>query len=311
MSTGFWAPPYRTDFYAPRGGGSSGTSSSTSKVVLPDWVDTASQSNYNQAVDVANRDYQANPYSQYANVSPMQQQAWNQIQGLQGQADPAYSQAQAVSSGLLGQAAPITTGQISGNASALMNPYQLATVAPTIASMREALAQEQNKTAGEAANVGAYGGSRLGIEQGTAAGQEAVGEGKLVGGLLQQGYDTASQQAMDIAKTNQALGSQQISLLPQLASSQANLDAQQSQLLDTAGQQQQQQWQSALDTAAQNWQDQWNYPLEQVAIKQGALSSSPYGYTTYSTGTQTGGSNLAGNVMGGISTAVGLLGLIK
>lgn len=311
MSTGFWVPPYRSDFSIARGGGSSGTSSSTSRVVLPDWVDSASQANYQQASDVADRAYQANPYSAVADLTPDQQQAYAQVRALQGQADPAYRTAQGVSGGLLTQAAPITTDQISNAAYGLMNPYTLATVAPTVQQMREALGQQINQIGANAANVGAYGGSRQGIEEGTAIGQEATGEGKLVGGLLQQGYDTATGQAMDIAKTNQALGAQQISLLPQLASSQATLDAQQAQMLDTAGKEQQQQQQNVLDTASQNWQDQWNYPLEQVAIKQGALSSSPYGYTTYSTGQQTGGSNLAGNIMGGISTAVGLLGLIK
>lgn len=307
-----WTPGGQIDFLSfagLRGGGSSGTSTSISQTILPDWVNTASTSNYAQAAAVADRDYQANPYSSVAGTTADQQAAYQRIRDLQGTTDPAYNQAQAASSGLLSQATPLTAGQISGTAQQLMNPYQLAVVAPTVQQMRESLAQEQAKTGAQASNVGAFGGSRLGIEQGTAAAQEALGEGKLVGGLLQSGYDTASQQAMDLAKQNFAAGQNQITLLPQLASAQSKQAATEAGLLESAGKAQQAQSQAELDVASQNWQDQWNYPLEQAAIKQAALSSSPYGTTSYGTGTQSGGSNTAGQVMGGISTAVGLLGL--
>jgi len=312
MSTQFWAPPYRTDFAIARGGGGGGgTQSSISQVTLPGWVDEASQSSYSQAAQAADRPYQANPAQQVAPLTPDQQAAYAQIRALQGTTAPAYSQAEGVSSGLLSQAAPITTDQVNASTGALMNPYQEAVVAPTVAQMRQDLAQQKAQIGSQASNVGAFGGSRLGIEQGTAEGQEAIGEGKLVGGLLQSGYDTAQGRALGIAQANQNLGAQQISLLPQLATAQAGETAKETGLLSAAGQQEQQQAQAQADLAAQQWSDEWNYPLLQAAIKQGALSSSPYGTTTYTQGTaKPGGGNLAGNIIGGIGAAAGLLALV-
>lgn len=310
--TGFWRPPYATDFLLARGSSGGGTTTQTSQVTLPDWLNKASQNVISTSQDVADRAYQANPYTQVAAVTPQQQQAWGQVSDLQGSTDPAFDASESTAAGLLNQAHPITTDQINSMTASLMNPYTLATVDPTVTQMRQSLGQSMAAEGAKAAGQGAYGGSRQGIQEGTLQSQEALGEGQLVGGLLQSGYNTAQQAATGIANTNLGLGQWATTTLPQLATQQEQNRITETGLLDKAGTEQQGQAQAQLDEAAQNWQTQWDYPYQQLATLESAVGSVPYGSTTTQTGTTTGaGTNVLGSIFGGLATGASLLSSAK
>jgi hypothetical protein len=174
--------------------------------------------------------------------------------------------------------------------------------------MRQAMDQSLNATRANASNVGAFGGSRLGVQEGTAQAQEALGEGQLVGGLLSAGYNTAQERAMGLAGTNLQAGEWAAGMLPQWATAQAGQTAKEAALLEGAGRAQQGQSQAELDQASANWQNEWNYPLIQQQILEQALTSTPYGGTTQQTQSRTaaprsGGSQLAGAAGGALSGA--------
>jgi hypothetical protein len=181
-------------------------------------------------------------------------------------------------------------------------------VDPTIAQMKQGLATNLQATRANASNVGAFGGSRLGVQEGVAQGQEAIGEGQLVGGLLSSGYDKALASAQDMAKTNLAAGEWGTQMLPQLASSASDQTAKEAALLESSGRAQQGQSQAVSDLAASQWQDEWNYPIQMQQLLQSSLGMSPYGSTTNTTGTATAPSNVAGQVMGGLGTAASIAG---
>jgi hypothetical protein len=295
---------------APRGGGGGGGSQTTyQQTILPGWVEQAGQQNYATAQDIAARPYQANPNATIVGMTPDQQQAIQQIRGLQGQADPTYNASIDATSGLLGNLQTLTPEQINANTAALMNPYTLATVAPTVAQMRESLGGQLGDIGSKAAMTGAFGGSRQGIEEGTAIGQEARGEGQLVGGLLSSGYQNAQQAAMDLAKQNLASGEWAATTAPQLATNQATLDATQAGLLGQVGAAEQAQSQNEANLQAQQWQDQWDYPMMNLALLESTLQNTPYGTTTIGRGPAAGGSNVAGNVIGGLGAAASIAGV--
>src|SRR5262245_66649529 len=95
----------------------------TTRVILPDWLDTAAQNNLNVANEVAGRPYQQNPYSTVAPLSADQLAAFQGIRDLQGDATGSYDAAIAQTQGLLGEAAPITAGQVTDYTTQLMDPY--------------------------------------------------------------------------------------------------------------------------------------------------------------------------------------------
>jgi len=307
MSYG-WRPPYLTDFQIARGGCSPSTTQQTQQVQLPAWVNAAGQNNYENAQSIAARPYQANPNATITPMSADQTQAYDTIRNMQGATAPAYQAAENVATGMMGSAAPISTGQINTDTASLMNPYQTAVVDPTVTQMRQALNQSLGATRANASNVGAFGGSRLGVQEGVAQSQEALGEGQLVGGLLQQGYDTAQGRAMDLGKTNLAGGEWATQLLPQLASTSSDQTAKEAGLLEASGRAQQGQSQAVSDLAASQWQDQWNYPIQMQQLLEQALGTTPYGTTTSSSGTQTAPSNMFGQIAGGVGAAASIAG---
>jgi hypothetical protein len=309
--TQFWRPPYLTDFQIARGGGGGQPQTTVQTQTLPPFIQQAGEAALGTAQQVAARPYQADPYAQVVPMSADASQAYKTIENMQGQAAPAFQQAESAitGGGLLGQVTPITASGINANTQALMNPYISSVIAPTTTQMRQALAQQMEANNANAANVGAFGGSRLGVQQGTAQGQEAVGEGQLVGGLLSQGYQNAQTAAQQIAQQNLGAGEWATGELPQLAAAGAGETAKEAGLLEQAGRAQQGQTQAEMDQAAQNWETQWNYPIQALSVLESVLGTTPHGYTTTTQGPPPT-TNTAGQVIGGVGAAASLIGAL-
>jgi hypothetical protein len=309
--TGFWRPPYATDFAICRGGGGGQPQVTTQVQQLPPFIEKAGEEGLARAETISDRPYEANPYASVVPQNPDVTQAYDTVRNMQGGTQSAFDAATGAitGGGLLGSAAPITTGQINTDTAALMNPYLTAVVDPTVTQMRQGLQQSLGQTRANAANVGAFGGSRLGVQEGTAQAQEALGEGQLVGGLLSSGYGSAQQQAMNLAQQNLGAGEWATTTLPQLAVGSQAETAKEAGLLEQAGRAEQGQSQAEQDQLAQNWETQWNYPIQSLGVLESVLGTTPHGSTTTTTGPPPQ-SNTAGQVMGGISAATGLLSAI-
>jgi hypothetical protein len=283
------------------GGGGGQPANTTSQVILPQWVQDQAQSNLSAANNVAALPYQADPYYQVAGLTPDQQAAFAKVRQLQGSTDPAFAASEAQAGGLLSSAAPITTGQLTSSTTALFNPYATAVVAPSLQLARQQLAQTKQGIDAQAANVGAFGGSRQGVQEGVADAQEAIGAGQLEGGLLSSGWNTAAGQASDLAKTNLSAGEWATSLLPQLATASTTEQGKLAAALADVGQTQQTQQQEELAAQSAQWEDQYTYPQQQLAIQEQALQAIPYGSTTINTGV-TPKRNQALGVLGGAAS---------
>jgi len=289
------------------GGGGGAPGYSPSQTSLPAWIQAPAQQAVGMATTLANRPVETNPYEQVAPQTADQTQAYQQIRDLQGSTTGAYNTAMQGYQGLAGQAAPITAGQLNSQTQALMNPYTQAVIDPAVAQMRQGLATNLQQIGKNANDVGAYGGSRQGVTEGVAQGQEAMGEGSLVSQLLNNQYNTAMGQSMDLSKLNLGTGMTALSQLPQVASAGAGEAAKEAGLLQTVGQAQQQYGQSQLDTKAGTWQESLNWPVQNLDILLSALTGTPYptqtqGYAPQAQPT----SNVAGQVVGGLGTAAGI-----
>lgn len=292
----------------PQGSSGGGSQTSTTQVQLPAWLDQAAQSELANAQTIAARPYQQNPNQQVVPVTADQTQAYNEVQQAQGATAPAYQASEGALTGLLGSAQPETAAGLSSDTAALMNPYTSAVVNPSVQLMQQQLGQSMAGNAAQAANVGAFGGSRLGVQQGVAQSQEALQAGQLAGGLLQSGYNTALGSAQQMENTNLSAGMSAAQLLPQVASAGQQQTLQDASALQGVGALQQNQAQQVANLSAQQWQDQFDWPLTGQSILQSALAATPYGQTT--TSTQPLKSNTAAGVLGGAASGAALGSMI-
>jgi hypothetical protein len=330
-----------------------------SSTQLPDWLTNASAEAVNRSVALSNQTntpyYQG---QQVAGPAQDTQQAYEQVRQLQGIANPAFalSQNAYANQGLLGQLAPqtaqgindlsnqlyggyqqnvlnpaqgllggylqggpATAQQVGANAQALMSPYAQSVIDPTVAAGQQQLALANQRIAAQANNVGAFGGSRQGVQEGVAeaqvaantqqqvaqllnqgwgqaltpayglasqAGQQAYGAAGLLGQMGQQGYANAQAAGQGIANQNLAAGEVAAQQLPAQAIQQAQLQQQQAGALQASGTAQQQYQQQLIDEQMGNWQAQYQQPYQNLYTLLASVGAVPYGTT--STGSSTG-----------------------
>ena len=300
--TGAYRPPYATDFQIARGSGGGGSQTSTSQVILPQWVQDEAKKNIDLADAVASTGYEKNPYNIVAPPTADQQAAWGTVRNLQGAAAPGYDAAEATAGGLLGNAAPITAAGINADVNSLIKPYSDIVIDPSLELMRQELNKTKNAIGANAGNVGAFGGSRQGVEEGVADSQMALQAGQLKSGLLQSGYNAVLPVASNIATANQGLGKWATELLPQLSSADTNQQMKDAAALEQAGLAQQGYAQNVADSLAAQEELRKSYPIEMLQLREQALASAPFGNTTQNTGPGPQ-SNVAGMVIGGVGAA--------
>jgi len=213
------------------GGGGSGSSTNTvqnTNAYIPPWLEGYSK----DAVDRANA-LSLNAYQPYggqtvAGMDPAQQQAYNQVAGMQGLGTGAAATGINAQAGLAGQVAPITAGGINANANQLqqgfqqqvygpsqgllgnytsqgpataqgvaagaqqlMSPYTDAVIDPANQLMQQQLRSNLNTIGAGANQAGAFGGSRQGVQEGIAQSQAALGSEKYLGDLLNAQWGNA------------------------------------------------------------------------------------------------------------------------
>lgn len=336
---------------------------------IPDWLSDAGREAVDRSVALSNRAYTPYTGEMVAPQSADTLQSYQAVRDMQGQGAPAFQQSLGAYGNLVGQAAPVTAGgvndntnalygnfnqnvmnpaqgllgsylnggpataaQVGQNASTLMSPYAQNVIDPTLAAGEQAREIARQKIAGNAANAGAFGGSRQGVAEGVSDAQTLLGTQQQIGQMLntgwgqalnsgtqlglqagQQGYGAATglanlgatgyagaqQAGQGIANTNLNAGLTAAGALPNVATAQQGYGQKDASLLQTIGADQQN-YQQRLDNAAYGqFMDQQNYPIQNLDLLLGAVGGIPYSTTGqgYSTNTQ----NLTKNVGAGIA----------
>ena len=207
-----------------------------------------------------------------------------------------------------------------------MDIYQSA-MDPAVREIEEQTLRAQNDARARASTGGGAFGSRLGIMEGTVAGEGAQAAGDLRAGAAREGlgfasgrFDTdrqarfgADTQARQAYETNEASRIQQMDAYQGMAPMVQDLQTQAAAGLIGAGEARRQLDQQALDLAYADYLDQKMYPQEMLNFTLGALAGTPYNTInrSYGTGSQMTanpslfGQTLAG--MGGLASAYKLM----
>ena len=370
------------------GGGKGGsqntttTSTQNQSTNIPDWLTNASSQAVGYAQQLAGAQYQPYTGQIVANQSPDTQQAYSEIEGLQGSANPAFQQSAQAYGGLLGQAAPqtaaginqlsnqlygnyqqnvlnpaqgllggylqggpATAGQVGANAQALMSPYAASVIAPALQAGQQQLALANQGIAQQANNVGAFGGSRQGVQEGVAAAQTSLGTQQQIAnmlnsgwgqaltpayglaqqagqqgynaatglaGMAQSGYGAAQTAGQNLANTNLQAGLTAAQMLPQQAVQQAQLGQQQAGALQAAGTAQQQYQQQLLNAQMGQFYSAQQQPYTNLDTLLSAVGGVPYSTTSDSSSynnvaarTNPGLMNTITGYMGAVSNLLG------
>jgi hypothetical protein len=255
------------------------TSSSTTQVVVPDWVQSQLTQNLSTANQLASQPYTPSNLPTVAPFSADQLAAFQGIQNNVGSTQQPFSLAQSQIQNL-----PQTT-------QSLLSPYLSSVEGDTVSNIQRASALQGQTQAANAVAAGAYGGTRDAVQRDMLASETQRNIGQAVNQIQSQGYNTAQQAAF-----NQAAAEGNIASAGQTANLQG-LSA-----LNQVGQQEQTLQQAQYAAALQQWQAQQNYPYQQLALQQSALAGSPYGSAVTSSQPYT--SNTAAQMLGlGLSAA--------
>ena len=341
---------------------------------IPDWLENTGQTAVGRAEDLSNRPY--TPYTGEL-VAPQSADTLNSYQAvrdMQGQGAPAYASSINAYGNLIGQAAPITAGgvndntnalygnfnqnvmnpaqgllggylnggpataqQVGQNAQALMSPYAQNVIDPTLAAGEQARQIARQSIAGNANNVGAFGGSRQGVAEGVSDAQNALGTQQQIGNMLQSGwgqaltsgtsiglqagaqgygaatglanlgatgYQNAQTAGQGISNTNLAAGLTAAAGLPTVATAQQTYGKTDASMLQAIGSDQQNYGQGVDNAAYGQFLDEQGWPVQNLDLLLGAVGGIPYSTngTGASTQTQTLNKNVAGSVLGGAAS---------
>lgn len=230
------------------------TSYTTSSTETPKWMQDAIFNQVQWATNVARTPYQPYNLPTVAELSPLQQQAYSQVQSNQGAWNPAFQHAQTGTGNLAG------TTSVS-NIGAYMNPYQSGVM--DVIAKQGARNLTENLLPGVSdafVRAGQFGGTRMG-EFGARAlrdTQESILNQQAQ--LANQGYGQAlSASQADLSRQQSAL--QQMADMAQRGQAMRTADV---AALESAGLAQQGQMQKQLDAAAQQYQAEQLYPKQQL-----------------------------------------------
>jgi hypothetical protein len=285
-------------------------------------------------------DVNQNPYQQYqgetvAQFSPLQQQAFTNIGNMQ--AAPQLQDASALA-GTAGLNAlntnytynPYQTQSFTspGMAQSYMNPYVMNVLNPQLALLNQQQGAQQQTANAQAAQAGAFGGSRFGVQNAATNLNNQLAQQNTIGQGLYNAYAQGAQQFNTEQNASQAaanlnaqqsqfganLGLQGLNTANQAATNLANIGNTQYQQNMAINQQQaqyggveQQQAQNMDNQAYQNFLNFQNYPYQQLNFMQNMIRGLPMTNQTAAVYQSPG--SMLGQVAGlGIGAAAALKG---
>ena len=279
---------------------------------VPSWVSSAGRSLFEKAAEIAASDYPTYSGDRIATYGDDnskltdQEREGMEILGTLDDTFKPYLDDYTAVADTLGQGYDAATREeLMGDpfsmdtAQPFMDIYQDA-MNPAVREIEEQTIRAQNEARSRAARGGGAFGSRLGIMEGTAAGEGAQAAGDLRARAGREGLDFAAgrfdteranrfsaENALRSAyETEEAAKAGQMDAYATAGTLAADLQAQTAQGLITSGEATRLLDQRALDLAYADYLDQRDYPQEQLNFALGALSQTPY--STVSRGYQTG-----------------------
>jgi len=281
---------------------------------VPSWVSSAGRSLFEKAAEIAASDYPTYSGDRIATygddnskLTDQEREGMEMLGTLDDTFQPYLDKYEGVAD-TLGQGYDAATREeLLGDpfsmdtAQPFMDIYQDA-MNPAVREIEEQTIRAQNEARSRAARGGGAFGSRLGIMEGTAAGEGAKAAGDLRARAGREGLDFAAgrfdteranrfsaENALRSAyETEETARAGQMDAYGSAGTLAADLQAQTAQGLITSGEATRLLDQRALDLAYADYLDQRDYPQEQLNFALGALAQTPYSKASrgYQTGTQ-------------------------
>ena len=286
---------------------SSGTSTSNSKVQLPDWVTNASKDLLGMVSKTASTPTPGYTGKMVADFTPDQLDAFSKIRDYVGQTQSqlpgaleganAYASAAPQS---VGTERVVDEGGKLGAMSDYINPYAGATLNPIMESIRRAQANAQKGIDASSTLAGAFGDSSHGIQRGALNDSTMRTTADATNSVFKDAFDRAMSHRtgdvnrfLETDKTNAGYNETALSRL--FAGSGATIDragadqAQQMERLKTylgSGAVQQEQAQNNLSSQYQEFLRKYSGNQDNMKLYSNILASLPYGKTITGSGTQ-------------------------
>lgn len=281
------------------GGGGGGSTQNTVVNQLSPEVAAATQENYQFAKDIANRPYQPYTGPTVAGFNATQQLGQNMgANAALTNAGGGTLNSALDTANRAGQTA--TTG-FQSYLDQVMPQYSSNVIKPALDALETQRQQALAGNASDATAARAFGGDRQGVVEANTNALFGNQAAQLQANLSKEGYETALGQF----NADQNRGLQTSGLLAQLAGQERNNAFGNASALEGIGAEQQQQQQAHLDDVYNRFLEARDYPLQQLAIRQSALSSQPYATSQSSTTTGAKGSR-AGGILGGALSGASL-----
>jgi hypothetical protein len=279
-------------------GSSTTTQDTTSNQInqIPAWMTQAGQQNYAFAQNVAMQPLQQYQGQMVADVSPQMQQAWDVAANSGNVGSDQFNASTAGYLGALGQSpTSVKAGQISNtNLDPYMNPYTKDVINATLPKMEQENALSQNQQANAANSAKAFGGSRMGVQQGVAQAQGAQNIGLMLANLNNQNFqqaqaaatgdinrtltaDTSNQQANQAKINSDIIASQGLS---NTGDSMNKANVANFNMLQSAGAAQEMQQQNQINAQMAKFNQAFNYPQQQLGVLESSLGMTPHDTST-------------------------------
>ena len=303
----------------------------TTEVKLPDWVDAASESNYQLAQQIA-----AKPLTQYegkdvADLSNMTTDAFSYLMSNVGAQDPLYQAAYDLQGRAGYELDPVyaqandlyTKAAGDLDVQNYLNPYTEEVEKNAIRNANEALSSQLLGISDDARAASAFGGSRHALQAGVAQAEGTKAIGDLSAELRAAGYDQATADMLAHRGLMQGSAAGLTSSAGQQQSGWLNAA---SGILDTAGargdavsrdvasmlgagQIEENYQQNLIDADKAKFYEARDYDLEQLNVLLSSLGMSPYGKTETTEKTTDAGSSgtdWATTILGAFTALAGL-----
>lgn len=182
------------------------------------------------------------------------------------------------------QAPMMSVGDINANTEAFMNPYTSQVIDASLADLDRANQMAMNRVGAGAVGAGSFGGSRQGVAQAETNRAFLDQAARTAAGLRASGFGQAQAAARDLAARNQQSQGQQMTrqlqaadALRQASQAKFNRDLAFAQTQRNFGLGDRDYRQQGLDLGYGDFLEQRGFPLQQLAIRQAALSGTPVG----------------------------------
>lgn len=189
----------------------------------------------------------------------------------------------------------------------LYNPYQQGVIDNTMSDLDRLQKMKQMERNAAAGAAGSFGGSRAGVMDALAAGEETRSNAAVLAGLRKEGWDTASGLASKDLDRQAGYNTSYMDALRGLYGDKGNLLLQQSKGLEDIGATQRGIDQSNLDVNYGDWQAEQNFPWLTMRKAQDVLGRTNPATDAAAAPTVStpGSSGLLGTIVGGTSAGVG------